>query len=396
MKIGELAKRTRFAARDMEILQEQREFCLREIPDNADILDFRSGWSPEHHLPSHITKAAEEAIEKGSHYSYPLGVPELRQAIATKLMKENMVEVDPETQVLVTNGGSEAMFLAVWATIDPDDEVIMANPGYVHGFEPNVLMVGARMVYVPAREERNFKMDPQDIKKSVTNKTRMIIIVTPENPTGAMFNQDDLERIAEIAVKHDLMVISDEAFEKLTYDGKKNLSIGALPGMENRVLSIYGFAKSYNMPGYRVGYVVGPQVFIRKMSELQFHVTVSANEIGQYAALAALEGPQDWLEDAVREYNMRRNVLVEGLNRINGVKCQRPEGGFGAFVNMKEFGMTSLELSNYLLKKAHVKVGGGAPYFGANAEGYVKISFCRPRENILKGIDRIGIALEEL
>lgn len=388
-----VAKRTCSIAKHKE---EIYEFITKIIKSTVDVLDLGfSAWPPEHPAPNHIVEAAKRTIEEGSKYRL-FGLTELKEAIATKLEKENGIEVNPEKEVLITTGGGEAISLAIWTLINPSDEVIMADPGYVSGFEPNVMMAGGRMIYVPAREERNFKADPEDVEEKVTKKTKMIIVITPNNPTGAVLERKDLEGIAEIAVNHDLIVLSDEIFEKLVYDGRKNLSIGAFPGMKDRTLTINGFSKSYNMPGYRVGYIAGPELLISKMANIQLHTTSSVSDIGQAAALAALTGPQDWIEDAVIEYGKQREALVESLNRIEGIKCMKPEGGFTAFPNLKEYGLPSLEIVKYLLKEAGVRTGPGSPLFGANAEGYIKVVFWRSWEIIEKGLERMRIALEKL
>lgn len=361
----------------------------------SDVLDLRGGWSEEHLLPRNIIDSAKEAIERGYGYQF-FGAPELRRAISKKLKADNGLEVDYQRELLVTAGGSEAIYLALFALIDPGDEVIMADPGYVAGYVQNILMAGGRMVYVPAREERRFKVDPEDVKKLVTKKTKLLLVISPDNPTGAIFDRRDLEGVAEIAIEHDLMVVSDEIFEKVIYDGKKNLSIGTFPGMENRTITINGFSKGYNMPEYRVGYVAGPKTVINRMANIQLHMTASVNAVGQRAALAALEGPQDWIEEAVKKYEERRNLFVERLNKIEGVRCLKPEAGFTAFPNIEEFGMSSEEFSNYLLREAHILTTSGTSFLGNRSEGHIKIGFSRPRQTLEKALDRMEAALEKI
>lgn len=377
-------------------LPEYDPYGMRKLIRNQTLLDLGGGWSPEHTLPAHILEAAKKAVDEHRNY-IPFGLPELRQAIAEKLKTEDGVEVNPLTDVLITTGGIEAEHLAVWTLVDPSDEVIMADPEYRHSYEPNVLMAGGKMVYAPVKEERRFKLNPEDVEEKVTSKTRMIIIVTPSNPTGAIFDREDLDGVAEIAKKHDLIVLSDEVFDKLVYDGKKNLSIGSLPGMENRTLTLNSFSKSWNMAGFRIGYIAGAKELITRMANLQIHVTTSVSGIAQAAALAALEGPRGWLEAAVKEYEIRRNILVEGLNCIEGMECLKPEGGRCIFSNIEKYGLSSLEFAKYLLKKANVLVMPTMTHqYGANAEKYVKIGFCRPKKTIKESIKRITVALEKL
>lgn len=392
MSKEKLAKRTRFAPNHKEEIYDP----FMELPARfADFIDLRPGWSPEHLLPEHIITACKNVIEGFSYYKF-FGLSDLKQAIAEKLERENGIDINPKTQVLVTTGGLEAIWLTIWTLIDPGDEVIMADPGYLAGYESNIEMVGGQVVHVPSREERHFKVDPADIQANISKKTKILVIISPENPTGAIYDKADLEAIADMAKEHDLIVLSDEIFEKLVYDGAKNLSIGAFPDMEERTLTLNGFTKGYNMAGYRIGYIVGPKVFIQKMANIQFHMTVAPNEIGQYAALAALNGPQNWLEETIKEYGKRRDLLVAELNKIVGVKCLKPEGGFTAFPNVKKFGMSSLEMVRHLMTHAHVGIHGGVPLFGRNSEDYVVIGFCRPLEAIRVGIERIKDALEHL
>jgi len=386
-----MARRTEMAAKHKNRLDQ----LTRIASGYADLINLRPNWSNEHPLPRHVVDAAKDAVDRMHSYRF-FGMRELRVAIAEKLERENGLKVDPETEMLVTTGGSEAIYLAIWSMIDPGDQVIMGNPGYVAGYEPNVMMAGGRVVYVPTGEERKFKIDPEAVEKSITSKTKMIVIVSPENPTGAIVDEGDLERIAEIAVTHDLLVLSDEIFEKVVYDGRKNFSVGSLPSMEGRTLTVNGFAKGYNMPGYRVGYVAGPEPIIEKMANIQLHMTVSVSEIAQSAALAALQGPQGWIEEAVRAYGMRRDLFVDGLNRIGNMRCLKPEGGFAAFPNIAEFGISSEDFSDYLLKEAHILSESGQSFFGTRSEGYIKLSFTRPREILEEALRRIEAALNKL
>jgi aspartate/methionine/tyrosine aminotransferase len=386
-----LAKRTERAFKHKQTIDRRTEM-MRGF---SDLVDLRGGWSDEHLLPRHIIDSAKEAIDRGYDYQF-FGTPELRRAISKKLKADNGLEVDFHRELLVTAGGSEAIYLALFALIDPGDEVIMADPGYVAGYVPNILMAGGRMAYVPSREERLFKVDPEEVNELVTKKTKLLLVISPDNPTGAIFDRKDLEGVAEIAVEHDLVVVSDEIFEKVIYDGKKNLSIGTFPGMENRTITINGFSKGYNMPEYRVGYVAGPETVINRMANIQLHMTASVNAVGQRAALAALEGPQDWIEEAVKTYEERRNLFVERLNKIEGVSCLKPEAGFTAFPNIEEFGMSSEEFSNYLLREAHILTLSGTSFLGSRSEGHIKIGFSRPRQTLEKALDRMEAALEKV
>lgn len=393
MSQDKLAERTRFTFPPYTYTYDSTRWEDLEIP--ADTIYLRDGWSHEHSLPDHITKAAKDAIDRGSRYIFT-GDLELRQAIADKLQKANQISVNPKEEILLTNGGSEAMFLSVWSIVNEGDEVIFADPGYVCGWAPNVLMSGGKMLYIPAKEERRFRIDPEDVERSITKRTKMILISTPDNPTGAVLNKNDLGEIAELSIEHDLIVVFDESFEKIMYRSYPG-SIASFPGMKNRTITINGFAKNYNMPGYRIGYAAGPKIFIDKMARIQSHTTVSTSDIGQAAALAALTGPQHWVEEAVKVYRARRDLLVEGLNRIRGIRCVKPDGYFAAFPKIDAFGMSSYEFVRYLLKEAHVKVDYSSRMEGVRADGYVSMGFSSSSEQqIDEALDRISAALEKL
>jgi len=385
-----LSLRTKFVGFSSE------DEVMKKIKEGLpDALNLATGiWPPEFTLPEHITEACKKVIDKKPDYR-PFGLPELRRAIAEKLEKENGIEVDPDKQVLITTGGMEAIYLVFLTFVDLGDEVTMGDPGYFLTHEADVLMAGGRVLQIPVREERNFELDPGNLEKRLTRNTKIISIISPENPTGAVMKKDDLEVIAEVAKRHDLIVLSNEIYEKLVYDGRANISIASFPGMEDRTLTINGFSKSYDLHGHRVGYIVGPESAIRKMMDIQYHTTFSVNDVGQYAALAALTGPQNWIVEAVKEFERRRDLFVKKLNQIEGIKCQMPDGAMYAFPNVKAFGLTSFELSKYLLEKAHVWVHRGT-YFGPNGEGYLRICFLRSIDVLLEALDRMKTALEGL
>ena len=391
---SKLADRTRFVFPPYSYQYDRTHWEDIEIASDTIRLD-EGRWPVEHHLPEHIVKAARDCVENGSKYVHT-GSLELREAIADKLERDNGVSVDPKDQVLLTNGASEAMFISVWSLINEGDEVIFADPGYVCGWAPNVLMSGGRMVYVPARQERNFRIDPHDVERSITNKTKLIAISAPDQPTGAVPDEHDLQAISELAIGHNLVVAYDESFENIMYRSYPG-SIGAIAGMEDRTITINGFAKSYHMPGYRIGYIAGPRDFIDKAARIQSHTTVCAGDVGQAAALAALTGPRNWVKESVERFKARRDLLVDGLNRIAGVTCSKPDGFFSAFPNIAAFGMSSHDFVRYLLKEAHVKVGYSRGLWGNGSEGYASVNFSSVSDaQITEGLSRIHVALEQL
>jgi aspartate/methionine/tyrosine aminotransferase len=338
--------------------------------------------------------AAKRAVEEGCDYEM-LGLPLLKSAIAEKLEGENGLEIDPEKELLVTAGGSEAIHLAILALIDPGDEVLMADPGYIAGYEPNVLMAGGKMTYIQATEENDFRTKSEDVENAITRRSKILVLVSPGHPTGTVLDKSDLEDISEIAIRHNLIVLSDEIFEKLVYDGRRHFSIGSFPGMEGRTITVNGFAKGYGMPGYRVGYAAGPREVIQMMADVQLHTTVSVNAVGQRAALAALQGPQDWIEKTVRTFEEHRNLFVKELNKMR-IKCSNPEGGFFAFPSISEFGMTSEEFSNHLLMEAHVLTKSGQTFFGVRSEGHVRMSFTPSTRVLEEALNRIRTSVENL
>ena len=394
MMTGKLADRTSFVFPPYSYDYDPMRWEDVELALDTIRLD-DGGWPPEDHLPDHIVKAAKDCVENGSKYVHT-GSLELREAIADKLERDNDVSVDPKNQLLLTNGASEAMFLSVWSLINEGDEVIFADPGYVCGWAPNVLMSGGRMVYVQALQDRNFRIAPQDIERNVTDKTKLIAISAPDQPTGAVPDERDLQGISDIAIQHDLVVVYDESFENIMYRSYPG-SIGAIAGMEDRTITINGFAKSYNMPGYRIGYIGGQKISLIKRREFNRIPLCAAGDVGQAAALAALTGPRDWVKESVQRFKTRRDHLVEGLNRISGVKCTKPDGFFSAFPNITKFGMSSHDFVRYLLKEACVKLGYSRGLWGNASEGYVSVNFSSVSdEQITEGLSRMQVALEQL
>jgi len=364
-------------------------FGFQGLKGNLSAINLGEGWSPEHILPQHVREAAIRAVGKHRHY-IPFGIPELKRAIAKRLWTDHQVEYDPSEEILITTGGIEAQHLIILTTIDKGDEVIMTDPGYRHSYEPNVHLAGGKMVYVPAKEDRKFKIDPHDVAQKISKKTKMLILISPDNPTGSIIDREDLENLAEIAEENNLLVLSDEVFREIVYDGKKAPSIVSIPGMKNRTFIVDSFSKSWNMAGFRIGYVVSPPKYLLLMANLQIHITTSVSEISQAAALAALEGPKDWVIETVREYQKRRDLLVDRLNRMSGIRCLKPEGGRCAFPNISDLGMSTLDFARLLLLEKSISIIPTVErQYGANAGKYCKIGFCKPLSDIEEALERI-------
>jgi aspartate/methionine/tyrosine aminotransferase len=364
-------------------------FGFEGLKGKLQAINLGEGWSPEHPIPRHIRDAAGKAVNKHLHY-LPFGLGELKKAIARKLWEDHQVEYDPGREILITTGGIEAEHLIILTMISAGDEVMMTDPGYRHSYEPNVQLVGGKMVYIPIREKRSFKLDPRDVVNKISRATKMLILISPDNPTGAVIELEDLKRLAEIADKANLLILSDEVFRGMVYDGKKAPSIVSFPGMKKRTFIVDSFSKSWNMAGFRIGYVAAPREYLVLMANLQIHVTTSVSGISQAAALAALEGPKDWITHAVQEYQMRRDRLVDGLNQIDGIRCLKPEGGRCAFPNISALGIRTLDFASLLLREKSVSIIPTVEkHYGANAKKYCKIGFCKPLSQIDEGLERI-------
>ncbi len=370
---------------------------IRKLFDLAqgqkDLISFGIG-EPDFITPAHIREAAKKALDQGyTRYTPNLGFPEFRQALANKLKIKNSISVTPE-EVVVTSGGTEALFFSFYTLINPGDEVIIPDPGFVV-YESQVNFTGGKPVHFPLRGENNFHPEVNELKSYIIPKTRAILINSPSNPTGAVFTEEELLAIANIAREKDLFVISDELYEDIIYNGRKHISIASLPGMKERTISIFGFSKSYAMTGWRLGYLVAPVNLVKEIAKLLQNTSVCANSITQKAGLAAIEGPQDCVQEMLLAYSERRNVLVQGLNEIKGLSCYAPEGTFYAFVNIKNTGMTAEELSIYLLERCKVVTVPGTA-FGTQGEGYIRLSFATSLEDIKEGIRRIKRGIENI
>ena len=350
---------------------------------------------PDFKTPQHIIKAAVEALKSGyTHYTPNRGLLEFREAVAHKLKVQNNMDVDPETEVMATVGSMGALSLTMLTIIDSGDEVLIPSPGYV-SYESQVLMAGGRPVPYRLREENQFQPDLDEISSLITSKTKAIVVNSPSNPTGAVFEYDVLKGIADLAADENLLVISDEAYERITYDGIRHISPASLPGMMERTISIFSFSKTYAMTGWRIGYAVANKEIISEMTKLQEHLVAHPSSISQIAATAALRELNGQVERMVREYAERRQIVMDGLSKISGIRFQRPKGAFYIFPNIRSFGMSSEEFTMHLLRKAKVIVVPGSA-FGRFGEGYIRISYSVSRETLKEAIMRIAESIEKL
>jgi aspartate/methionine/tyrosine aminotransferase len=347
---------------------------------------------PDFDTPVHIRDAAKLGLDQGfTRYPPAAGFQDLREAVAEKVERENRLKADPETEVFISVGAMQGIFNVMLHLVNPGDEVIVVDPGY--DYYSQIRLFGGVPVRVPAKEENLFKIDPEDVRKAVTPKTKAIILNTPSNPTGAVFDREILEKIAAICKEHEIIVLSDEPYEHILFDGNEHISIGSLEGMKDLTISIYTLSKSYAMTGWRVGYVVANQAIISEMEKLMEHMVSGVTAVAQRAALAAISGSQDCVEKMVERYTRRRELIYNGLNSIKGISCIRPESTFYAFPNISSFGMTSWEFAKYMVAEHKLAMVPGV-IFGENGEGFARLSFATSSQNIEIALEKLerGIA----
>ena len=352
--------------------------------EGKDIISFSLG-EPDFDTPDNIKRAAKIALDEGeTHYTPGGGILELRQAIADKLRKENNLDVYPD-DVLVTTGAKQAIFEAICTLIDERDEVLLFDPAWV-SYKAIVKFANGRPIMIPVFEENGY--NPVDFQEYITKKTKLFILNSPCNPTGAVYSESTIDNIAQAAEDHGIFVLSDEVYEKIIYDATHH-SIGAL--IPDLTITVNGFSKAYAMTGWRLGYATAPQFILNGMLKIQQHTVSNATSFVQRAGVEALRGDQHVADAMLAEFKARRDIMIDGLAAI-GVECSRPSGAFYAFANISRFG-TSQDVTELLLNDAHVAVTPGSA-FGQNGEGYVRISYAASRQEIVEGIKRMGQALE--
>ena len=359
--------------------------ALRE--QGLDVIDL-GGGDPDFPTPEHICRAAAEAMLRGeTHYVASAGIPALRRAIARKLREDNAIEIDPE-QIIVTPGGKAALFVSILALVGPGDDVLMFDPGWV-SYEPMVTIAGARCRHVPLDPAENYWISKEASEAQLTPATRLLIVNSPNNPTGRVLTEAELAVIAEVAQERDLLVISDEIYEKIVYDGHRHYSLASLPGMADRTLTVNGFSKAYAMTGWRLGYVAGPAPLIKQIMKVHSHSATCATSFAQWGAVAALEGPQDFIGQMVSAWDRRRCLITERLNQIPGFRCPLPEGAFYAFPDVSGTGLSGQEVAARLIEEARVGVTPGDA-FGEVGAGCIRLSFAESDDKIEAALDRIA------
>jgi aspartate aminotransferase len=344
------------------------------------VMNFTLG-EPDFRTPEHICDAAKKAMERGyTHYTNSQGITELREAIARKIQEDNKVAVNAD-EVIVTPGGKQAIYEVMMSVLDDGDEVLLLDPAWVT-FEAAVKLAGGQPRWVKRLEK---ELTYPALESATSEKTKLLVINSPNNPAGYVLSDRELKEIAEFAAAHNLLVLSDEIYEKIIYE-RRHTSIASLDGIQERTIIINGFSKTYAMTGWRIGYAVAPYAILKGMLKLQQHSVSCASSISQYAALAALRDSQDCVDEMVAEFKRRRDVIVKRLNEL-GLRCVKPEGAFYAFINTANH-ENDVEFTERLLKEAYIVVTPGSA-FGTAGKNYVRFSFAASMANIVEGLDRI-------
>ena len=361
--------------------------------EGRKIVHFEVG-QPDFDTPANIKEAAKKALDEGvTAYSSNYGDIRLRRAIAEKLERMNHLKVDPTKEIMVTCGGEEAVAAALFALLEKGDEVLIADPSYIP-YSSLTKIAEAEPVYVPLDEKNSYCFDLEKLEAAITDKTKLLVLCTPGNPTGTMMDEESLRKLAEICCRHDILVLADEAYEQVLYDGNKHISIAALPGMWERTITVQSFSKTYSMCGWRIGYLVAPAELMRIVVRAHQTVAMNACSFGQMGALEALTGPQDSLHAMLAEFDRRRLVLYNGLKEL-GIPCSRPQAAFYLFPDISEFGMDSFTFAELLLDKYGVATVPGVE-FGKNGENHLRISYATSFEDCQEGLRRIAQCVGDL
>jgi len=348
---------------------------------------------PDFDTPPNIIDAATRALKDGwTHYGPSAGLPQLRQAIAEEAARTRNINVNPD-QVVVVPGGKPIIFFSILALIDEGDEVIYPNPGFPI-YESMIRYVGGRPVPIPLKEEKNFSLDVEELLDLITNRTKMIIINSPHNPTGGVLSRDDLQAIAEAVLDKDIMILSDEIYSRILYDGS-HMSIAQFPGLQEKTIILDGFSKTYAMTGWRIGYGIMREELAQHIAKLMVNSNSCTASFTQIAGIEALRGDQSSVTRMVEEFRKRRDIIVDGLNSIEGFSCLRPQGAFYVFPNIKKTGWGSKRTADYLLEEAGVACLSGTS-FGEYGEGYLRFSYANSIDKIKEALERIRAAVEKM
>lgn len=377
-------------------IQNLKPSGIRRFFDIANEMDHVISLSigePDFTTPWHVRQEGIESLRRGkTWYSPNRGFAELRSQISNYFARRFDVEYDPDKDILVTVGGSEAIDLCIRAVIDSGDEVLIPQPSFVC-YEPMTVMAGGTPVIIRTRSENGFRLTAQELEAAITPKTKLLILPFPNNPTGAVMRREHLEEIARVIEKHNILVLSDEIYGELTYGQERHVSIASIKGMKERTIVVNGFSKSYAMTGWRLGYALGPEEVISQMTKLHQYAIMSAPTTAQYAAIEALKHGDADIERMREEYDTRRRLIVDGFCRM-GLTCFEPEGAFYVFPSIKISGLTSEEFCEKLIYAQHVAIVPGTA-FGECGEGFARVSYSYSLNHIKQALERIEIFLNE-
>jgi aminotransferase len=352
-----------------------------------DVISLGIG-EPDFDTPAPIVQAGIEALERGeTHYTSNSGLIELRRAIAAHIEQRYAQTYNPVSEILVTVGVSEALFLAMSALLDPGDEIIIPDPSFV-SYQPTAKLIGAVPVNVPTYADQNFDITAEAIEAAVTEKTKAILVPSPNNPTGTVMSRERLNEVAAIVKQHDLVVISDEIYDRLVYGDAEHTCFSSLPGMYQRTIVLQGFSKAYAMTGWRIGYLVGPAELVGEMRKAHQYLIMSAPSASQWAAVKALEIGESFVQEMRAEYDRRRQLIIRGLNEI-GLNCTQPKGAFYVFPCIGSSGLDDNAFAEHLLQEEHVAVVPGR-VFGECGIGHVRMSYATAYEEIEEALERIA------
>lgn len=369
----------------------RKYFSIAEEMDNVISLGV---GEPDFKTPWHIRKTGIDVLERGTtRYTANAGLIQLREEISSYYKRKYNIDYNPKDEILVTVGGSEGIDMCIRALVSPGDEVLVVEPSFVC-YKPIVETCGGVAVPVVTKNEDSFKLTASALESAITDKTKLLILPYPNNPTGAVMRRDDLEKIAEIIIKHDILVLSDEIYSALTFGNEKHVSVASLEGMKERTVVINGFSKTYSMTGWRLGYALGPAPIIKQMTKLHQFAIMSAPTNSQYAAIEALRNGDQDIEKMLADYDMRRKFTVSEFRKI-GLECFEPEGAFYVFPCIRSTGLSSDEFCEKLIMTKRVAVVPGNA-FGDCGEGFIRVSYCYSIDNIREAVKRIGEFVKEL
>lgn len=369
---------------------------IRKVFERAKALEregrpviFLETGRPDFDTPPHIKEAAKRALDAGDvHYTSNYGTSQLRAAIAEKLRRENGLLYDPEGEIIVTVGAGEAILLVSLALLNPGDEVVYCEPTWVN-YAAAARIAGATPVPVPLRESNGYQIDLEDVRRLISPRTRLLVVVSPNNPTGTVQSPEILRGLADLAIRRNLLVISDEIYERIVYDGQTHLSLASCPGMRERTITINGFSKAYSMTGWRLGYAAAPQPLIQSMNRVHQYNVACASAFAQAGAVAALTGPQACVTEMVAAFKRRRDLVVSAINGMGKLSCLKPGGAFYVWANIQGMDISAEEFSMRLLESAYVSLVPGT-VFGESGQGYVRLSYANAYERLEEAMRRLA------